>query len=107
VEREIAKRLGGRRIPLLGREGSDLDVPYLFVEVKSQGRIAPYLWNDYFAQILEGKAVAGDDRVPAITIHRPGMRYDDALVCIRAGDWERLVEMIQEATREADTNSGT
>ena len=96
MEREIAKRLGGRRIPLLGREGSDLDVPYLLVEVKSQGRIAPYLWNDYFAQILEGKQVAGDDRVPAIAIHRPGMKYDDALVCVRAGDWEELVEMIRE-----------
>ena len=97
MEREIAKRLGGRRIPLLGREGSDLDVPYLFVEVKSRDRIAPYLWNDYLAQILAGKEVAGDDRIPAIAIHRPGMRYDDALVCVRAGDWERLVEMIQEA----------
>jgi hypothetical protein len=88
--------LDGRRIPLLGREGSDLDVPYLFVEVKSQGRIATYLWNDYFAQILTGLEVAGDERVPAIAIHRPGMKYDDALVCIRAGDWERLVEMIRE-----------
>ena len=97
MEREIAKRLGGRRIPLLGREGSDLDVPFLFVEVKSRDRIAPYLWNDYFAQILEGKEVAGDDRVPAIAIHRPGMKYDDALVCVRAGDWRRLVEMIREA----------
>ena len=96
AERELAKRLGGRRIPLLGREGSDLDVPYLFVEVKSQGRIAPYLWKDFFAQILTGLEVAGDDRIPAIAIHRPGMKYDDALVCIRAGDWERLVEMIRE-----------
>jgi len=96
VEREIAKRLGGRRIPLLGREGCDLDVPYLFVEVKSQGRIAPYLWNDFLDQILTGREVAGDDRIPAIAIHRPGMKYDDALVCIRAGDWEELVRRIKE-----------
>ena len=96
AEREIARRLGGVRIPLLGRQGSDLDVPYLFVEVKSRDRIAPYLWNEFLAQILEGKEVAGDDRIPAIALHRPGMRYDDALVCIRAGDWKRLVALIRE-----------
>lgn len=96
VERELASRMGGSRIPLLGREGSDLDVPYLYVEVKSRKSIAPYLWNDYLAQILQGAAVAGTDKIPAIALHRPGMKYKDALVCIRAGDWEELVRRIQD-----------
>ena len=98
VEREIAKLLNGVRIPLLGRQGSDLDVPYLFVEVKSRKVIGEYLWTDYMAQILEG---AGEEiKVPAIVLHRPGMKYKDALVCVRAGDWERLVNLIQEGTNE-------
>lgn len=97
AEREIAKRLGGTRIPLLGRKGSDLDVPFLFVEVKSRKSIGEYLWEEFFSQILEGKEIAGDERVPAIAIHRPGMKYDDALICIRAGDWQELVRRIKEA----------
>jgi hypothetical protein len=99
VERGIARLLGGVRVPLLGRQGSDLDVPYLFVEVKSRKMIAPYLWNDFLAQILEGADVAGERvRIPAIVLHRPGMKYKDALLCVRVGDWERLVRLIQEGT---------
>lgn len=93
VEREIARRLGGARIPLLGRQGSDLDVPYLCVEVKSRKMIGAYLWDEFMAQIL---ATDEGGKVPAIVLHRPGMKYDDALVCVRAGDWARLVELIGE-----------
>ena len=97
VEREIARLLGGVRVPLLGRQGSDLDVPYLFVEVKSRKMIGAYLWDEFMAQILEGAAVAGEtERLPAIVLHRPGMKYRDALLCLRVGDWERLVKLIQE-----------
>lgn len=96
MERELASRMGGSRIPLLGREGSDLDVPYVYVEVKSRRSIAPYLWNEYMAQILTGAEVAGTNKLPAIVLHRPGMKYDDALVCVRAGDWEELLRRIQD-----------
>jgi len=98
INERRARLLGGARVPLLGRQGSDLDVPYLFVEVKSRKVIGEYLWTDYMAQILE---VADEKaRVPAIVLHRPGMKYRDALVCVRAGDWERLVNLIQEGTNE-------
>jgi hypothetical protein len=98
VERRIAELMHGARIPLLGREGQDLDVPYFFVEVKSRKEIGQYLWTDYFEQILTGMHVAGETtKVPAIVLHRPGMAYKDALVCFRVGDLEKLITLIQEA----------
>jgi hypothetical protein len=96
VERGVAQRLGTTRIPLLGRKGCDMANDALFIEVKSQKRIAPYLWRDFFAQILAGAKNAGDTRVPAVVLHRPGMDYDDALLCIRVGDYERLVTLINQ-----------
>jgi hypothetical protein len=97
VEREMAARLDGVRIPLLGREGSDLDTPVFFPEVKSRKVIGSYLWDEYFAQILAGMETAGEtERIPAVVLHRPGMKYDDALVCFRASDYGRLVARILE-----------
>ncbi len=96
VEREIARLMRGVRIPLLGREGCDLDVPYFFVEVKSRKAIGEYLWTDFLDQILSGAEVAGEtEKVPAIVLHRPGMKYADALLCFRVGDLDRLVELIR------------
>ena len=95
VEREIAKRLDGTRVPLLGRKGTDLDTPVWFIEVKSRKSIGAYLWDDFLAQILEGAEEMDErDKIPSIAIHRPGMDYDDALECFRAGDYHRLIHRI-------------
>jgi hypothetical protein len=96
VERRIARLMGGARIPLLGRQGQDLEVPFFFVEVKSRKEIGAYLWRDYFAQILAGMQEAGETvKVPAIVLHRPGMVYKDALVCFRVGDLDKLTQLIR------------
>ena len=94
AERKIAERIGGQRIPLLGREGTDLSHPVFFIEVKSRKSIAPYLWTNFLSQILEAARLHKTDKVPAIAIHRPGMDYDDTLICFRAGDYWRLIERI-------------
>ena len=95
AERELASRIHGRRIPLLGREGSDIDSPVFFPEAKSREEIGRYLWDDYFAQILAGMEEAGEAvKIPCVILHRPGMKYDDALVCFRAGDYEELIALI-------------
>jgi hypothetical protein len=88
-EREIAKRIGGKRVPLLGREGTDLDHPVFFIKVKSRRSIAPYLWDTFLCQILQAaRLLKITDKIPAIAIHRPGMNYDDTLICFRA----RIIE---------------
>jgi hypothetical protein len=101
VERQIAALMGGQRIPLLGRKGQDIDVPYFFVEVKSRQGIGEYLWSDYFAQILEGAQEAGETvKVPAIVLHRPGMEYADSLLCFRVGDLPQLEKLMRETHDE-------
>ena len=95
AEREIAKRLDGTRIPLLGRKGTDLDTPVWFIEVKSRKSIGAYLWDNFLAQILEGaKEMEEHEKIPSIAIHRPGMDYDDTLICFRASDYQRLIHRI-------------
>ena len=95
AETELAERIHGRRIPLLGREGCDIDSPVFFPEAKSRDEIGRYLWDDYFAQILAGMEEAGElVKIPAIILHRPGMKYDDALVCFRIGDYDELIALI-------------
>ena len=44
-EREIAKILGGKRIPILGREGADIDVNNLWVDCKKRQQV-PKQWED-------------------------------------------------------------
>jgi hypothetical protein len=102
AERRIAALLGGTRIPLLGRKGTDLDHPVFFVEVKHRKSIAGYLWNEFLAQILAGAKEAGEtERIPAIALHRPGDDYTNTLICFRAGDYDRLVKRILEVHNES------
>jgi hypothetical protein len=101
AERRIAELLGGARVPLLGRKGCDLDHPVFFVEVKHRKSIAGYLWDGFLAQILAGAREAGEtERIPAIALHRPGDDYANALICFRAGDYDRLVRRILAVHRE-------
>jgi hypothetical protein len=109
VERKVALLLGGKRIPLLGREGADLDTPYIYPEVKSRKDIGKYLWDNFFNQILFAfRQYSIQNKVPAIVIHRPGMEYGDALVCVRARDWQTLIDLIhQEMTNDSSHTNTT
>jgi hypothetical protein len=57
--------------------------------------IALYFWRDCLAQVLKGaKQMHESQCVPAIVIHRPGMDYGDALLCLRVSNYNQLVENI-------------
>lgn len=51
-EREIAKALGGERIPILGREGADIDVNNLWIDCKKRQQV-PKQW-DKLLTLAEG-----------------------------------------------------
>lgn len=72
VEREVARILGGRRIPVPGRQGigedpGDVELPGWYVEVRARRRIDLAAW---WAHTLEAGTEAG--MVPLLVIKLPG-----------------------------------
>jgi len=95
AEREVARRLGGTRVPITGRKGCDIVHPYLGVEVKSRASIGIYLW-DFLEQAEDGLAQTGEsEKIPVAVIHRPGMDYDDALLLVRLKDFPHIIKLGQ------------
>ena len=86
AEREIAERIGGKRVPVTGRgRGSEPDIrhEWLSVEVKSRNSIPAWI-KDAMAQAV---ASIRGDQLPIVVIHENGARYDDALVMVPLKDF--------------------
>lgn len=86
VEREIALRLGGRRVPVTGRsrgDAPDIQHPFLAIEVKTRTAF-PALLTEAMAQ---ADACRQPGQTPVAVVHRKGSQYGDALVCMRLRDF--------------------
>lgn len=84
VERRIAARMGGKRIPVTGRRGPDVAHPWLAIEVKSRGDMPGYLWD-----WLKQAELGGDgSKLPVVVLHRNGKHAADDLIAMRLGDFE-------------------
>lgn len=87
VERAIAAKLGGERVPITGRQrGSAPDIAHewLGVEVKHRKRLPDWM-HDAMAQ-----AVACSDnewKLPIVVLHEKNQRHDDDYVVVRLGDF--------------------
>lgn len=82
VEHQIVLRLGGKRRGILG--GEDIEHDEYSIEVKSRKKHSVFAW---FRQCLKNNV---RKKVPLLIIHEHNMRYDDALICMRLADWEKL-----------------
>jgi len=86
VEREIAKRLGGERVPVTGRQrGSapDIEHPWLSVEVKHRKALPGWLLD---AQ-AQADASAKPNQLPMVVLHQKQMQYDDSVIMFRLSDF--------------------
>ena len=86
VEREIAARLGGRRVPVTGRQrgdAPDIAHPHLAIEVKSRKQMPVFLMD----AMAQAKASIRGNQTPVVVIHQHGNRYDDAMVVMRLKDF--------------------
>ena len=89
TERAVMKRLGGRRIPITGRQRGDVpdgEHDWLAVEIKHRKEIALWL-RDAMAQAVA--CSEGGAKLPIVVIHELGRRHDDNLVMIRQEDFEQ------------------
>lgn len=90
TEREVAKRLGGERVPVTGRQRGDvpdIDHPLLSIEVKHWAALPVKLVD----AMDQARKASRDGRVPVAVLHVGGGRYDDALCILRLADLAALI----------------
>ncbi len=91
AERRIAAEIGGRRVPVSGRQRGDVpDVAHdsLSVEVKSRQRLPQWLED----AMRQAEAAAADGQLPVTVLHEDRGRYTEALVVMRIKDFTKLIE---------------
>ena len=96
AERELARRLGGERVPVTGRVrgwAPDIDHPLWALEVKTR-RTMPVLLAGAMDQAVKAadwaKRRGKGERMPMVIIHQDGQHFDNAMVIVRlkdARDW--------------------
>lgn len=89
VERVIARRLGGQRVPITGRaRGSAPDIahPWLSIEVKSRRKLPLWLLD----AISQAEAAAGEGQLPICIIHKVGQRHVDDIVILKLCYFETI-----------------
>jgi hypothetical protein len=97
TERDIAARLGGKRVPVTGRARGDApDIAHetLSLEVKHRASLPAWL-HDAMAQAV---AAAAPGQVPVAILHEHGTRHDGDLCVVRLVD---LVAIVEQASRNA------
>jgi hypothetical protein len=90
AELEIARRVGGKRVPVSGRargDAPDVQHPRLAIEVKHRKKLPEWLL-DALDQV-EKSAVL--DQIPVVVLHEARQRYDRSLVLLRL---EKLMELL-------------
>lgn len=89
AERRIAELLGGRRVPVSGRQrGATPDVEHdaLSIEVKTRKSLPVWLED----ALRQAEASSGAGQTPVAVLHQHGQRYRDALVVMRLKDFDVL-----------------
>ena len=90
AEREVAARLGGRRVPVTGRArgegGPDVEHKLLSIEVKHRGSLPKWL----LGAMAQAEAASRRGKVPAAVLHLRGQPYDDCLAVLRLKDLAAL-----------------
>ncbi len=86
VERAVAAKLGGQRVPITGRQRGDVpDVqhPWLSIEVKHRQLLPAWLHN----AMSQAVAAARAGQLPVVVLHEAGQRHDNDYVVIRMRDY--------------------
>jgi hypothetical protein len=90
AEREIARRLGGRRVPVTGRQRGDApDVTHknLSIEVKHRKALPAWLLD----AMDQANASRSPGQVAIAVLHASGSQYDQSLVLMELEPFSRLL----------------
>ena len=88
VEREVARRLGGRRVPITGRQRGDvpdIEHDWLAIEVKHRGKLPAWLEN----AMQQAELCSENGRkLPIAVLHEAGQWHGYDLVVMRLESFE-------------------
>ena len=87
TERKIAAILGGRRVPITGRQRGDVpDIAHdwLSPEVKHRQKLPAWI-HDAMNQAV---SAAKSDQLPIVVLHEKGKSHTSDLVVIQLGDFQ-------------------
>jgi len=91
AETAIAKRLGGKRVPISGRARGDVpdiepgvEFEWLSVEVKNREAVPLWLLDG----MKQAHAAAKEGQLPVVILHKVGTRYSDSILCLSMSDFE-------------------
>ncbi len=85
-ERNIAKLLGGVRVPVTGRQRGatpDVEHPTLSIECKSRKKLPAWIED----AMKQAEASAKDGRLPVVVLHQDCALYSESLVVLRLEDF--------------------
>ena len=82
-ERELAERLGGKRIPINGREECDIEHPWLAPEIKYRASLP-----EWFKAPLRQASVSARDKLAIVIWHEKGQRHEADTVVMKLVDFE-------------------
>ena len=91
TEREVARLLGGLRVPVTGRQRGDApDVMHdrVSIEVKHRKTLPAWLLD---AMDQANAASKSPDQLAIAVLHQSGMRYDHSLVLMELAPFSRLL----------------
>ena len=92
TERAIAEYLGGKRIPITGRQRGDVpdvDHPHFAIEVKLRRKLPAWLYDAVAQAVAAAEKAARlmKIKLPIVVLHESGKRHDDDLVVMRLRDF--------------------
>ena len=97
-ERETAKRLGGKRVPITGRQrGDQPDIEHGALSIECKHRnVIPNWIKDAIDQAVA--SIKNPEQVPIVQVHEKGANRDNDLIIMRMIDFQAL------SWWEGDTN---
>jgi hypothetical protein len=87
TERAVAKILGGKRVPITGRNRGDApDVAHIWlsIEVKHRKQVPEWI-KDAMSQAVASQR---GEQLPVVILHEQGQAHKNDLVIIRLGDFQ-------------------
>ena len=95
VERQIAKLLGGERIPVSGRQrgyAADISHNVFSIEVKHRQELPGWILDG----LSQAQSSSRESKIPLLLLHRKGMRYDESLAVLQLQDLIKMQKRIEE-----------
>ena len=111
-ERRIAELLGGRRVPVTGRQrgdAPDIEHEALSIEVKSRKALPAWLMG----ALEQAQTASKNGKMPVVVLHQDHRPYTESLILLRLSDFadylkgEGLVDLEAVERVEAELDSFT